>query len=259
MAVLLRELETDSSSSSMGFKGTFSWINAAHLGGRKAISFTLECTNLLLEKEFDCAIFDGTGQRPPQIRRKVSLHPRKSFVFNYDTCGWDWCPGDYFAILGRKDKIVQRWDLDLQTYKPGECPDCHGTHKCIACNGTGQIMDIYSHTYNTCAKCKGTGVCQTCFVPTRQDAMSPGERYTDGLSSLAQESRQRKIAVLQKSISELQSKIEKVEWDLRIMQVRGRDVSSHSVYSAQLSLKYQYERQLLNYQYELQQLENQPD
>ena len=243
----------------MGFKGTFSWFTASHLGGRKSISFTLECSNLLQTEEFDCAIFDGSNQLPPQIRRKVKLRPRQSFVFNYDTCGWDWCPGDYFAILGHKDKIVQRWDLSLQTYKPGECPDCHGTHKCVSCNGTGLIKDFYNHTYSTCTKCNGTGVCQTCYVPTRQTVLSPGERYSDSVSSGAADARQRKIASLHQIISDLQSKIEKVEWDLRVMRLRGMDVASNTVYSSQLSLKYQYERQILNHQFELQQLENQRD
>lgn len=240
----------------MGIKGKFTWINAAHLGGRKSISFTLECDNLLRGEEFDCAIYDGSGLLHPQIRRGLKLRPRQSFVFNFDTCGWDWCQGDYFAILGRKDKIVKRWDLEISTYKLGECPDCHGTHKCIHCNGTGLIKDS-THTFNPCTHCNGTGVCQTCYVPTRQSALSSGERYIDSVYSNAEEARQRKIASLQTIIRDLQSKIEKVEWDLRIMQLRGMDVTSRSVYSSQLSLKHQYQIQLLNHQYELQQLENQ--
>ena len=68
--------------------------------------------------------------------------------------------------------------------------------------------------------------------------------------------RQRKIEALRRTISDLQSKIEKEEWNQRMWQLKGMDVSSHTVYSSQLELKHMYERQLIQAQYELQQLEN---
>ena len=51
-------------------------------------------------------------------------------------------------------------------------------------------------------------------------------------------------------------KIERADWDERIMKLRGTDITSHLSYMSQVNLKYQYERQLANLQYELQQLEN---
>ncbi len=68
--------------------------------------------------------------------------------------------------------------------------------------------------------------------------------------------RQRKIEALRRTISDLQAKIEKEEWNQRMWQLKGMDVSSHTAYSSQLELKHMYERQLIQAQYELQQLEN---
>ena len=68
--------------------------------------------------------------------------------------------------------------------------------------------------------------------------------------------RQRKIDALRRTISDLQSKIEKEEWNQRMWQLKGMDVSAHTAYSSQLELKHMYERQLIQAQYELQQLEN---
>lgn len=61
---------------------------------------------------------------------------------------------------------------------------------------------------------------------------------------------------MRQSIQELQVKIERADWDERIMKLRGTDISSRNVYMSQVNLKYQYERQLSELQYKLQQLEN---
>ena len=92
----------------MALKGSFEWFNSLRQGGRKAISFTLTNRNMFSPETFDCAIVDGTGQIPHQIRRQLKLKVNESFTFNIDTCGWDWCNGDYFAILGKKDKEKER-------------------------------------------------------------------------------------------------------------------------------------------------------
>ena len=68
--------------------------------------------------------------------------------------------------------------------------------------------------------------------------------------------KQRKAEGLRQQIKELQMKIERADWDERIMKLRGTDITSHLSYMSQVNLKYQYERQLANLQYELQQLEN---
>lgn len=240
----------------MGFIGSFDWFTSLHQGGKRAISFTLTCKNMLMPETFDCAIIDSTGQQLTQIRRRLKLKPNESFTFNYDTCGWDWCQGDFFAILGKNDKIQERWDLNLRVYGRGECPECHGSHRCVKCNGTGTIRNQHTHTISTCPTCNGTGVCQKCYVPMRSGTNLANEVYGNVQMPNPEMNRQRKIAALRKSISELQSKIERTDWDLRMMQLKGMDVSSHTTYSSQLELKFQYERQLTQAQYELQQLES---
>ena len=240
----------------MRFNGKFEWFISLHQGGKKAISFTLTCKNMLMPETFDCAIIDSSGQVPPQIRRQVKLKPNESFTFNYDTCRWDWCQGDFFAILGKNDKIEKRWDLNLKVYSRGECPDCHGTHRCVKCNGSGTIKHHESHTFSMCTACNGTGLCQTCYVPVRQGSNMANVVY-DGVSMPdPHASRQRKIEALRQTIRELQAKIEQAEWDRRMMQLDGLDRSSYITYSSQLELKHQYELQLINAQHELQQLEN---
>ena len=240
----------------MSFRGSFSWFNSLHQGGKRAISFTLTCSNMFQRETFDCAIIDSTGQTPTQIRRQLKLKPNESFTFNYDTCGWNWCQGDYFAILEKKDKIKKRWDLELKIYGRGECPECHGSHRCIKCNGNGTITDHRTHTVLKCKTCNGTGFCQKCYVPIRGADPLSNEVYGNGSLPNVDANRQRKIAALQRTISDLQAKIEKVDWDARMMQRKGTDVSLHMVYSSHIELKHQYERQLLNAQHELQQLES---
>lgn len=211
---------------------------------------------MLMPETFDCAIIDSTGQQPTQIRRRLKLKPNESFTFNFDTCGWDWCQGDFFAVLGKNDKIQKRWELNLKVYGCGECPDCHGSHRCIKCNGTGTIRNQHTHTISTCPTCNGTGVCQTCYVPIRQGNNFANQVYGNVQMPNPEMSRQRKIETLRRTISDLRSKIEKEEWNQRMWQLKGMDVSSHTAYSSQLELKHMYERQLIQAQYELQQIEN---
>ena len=240
----------------MSFRGSFDWFSSLHQGGKRAISFTLTCKNMLMPETFDCAIIDSSGQQPTQIRRRLKLKPNESFTFNYDTCGWDWCQGDLFAILGKNDKIQKRWELNLKVYGKGECPECHGSHRCVKCNGTGTIRNQHIHTISACPTCNGTGVCQTCYVPIRQGSNLANQVYGNVQMPNSEMSRQRKIEALRRTISELQSKIEKEEWNQRMWQLKGMDVSAHTAYSSQLELKHMYERQLIQAQYELQQIES---
>ena len=240
----------------MALEGSFNWFNSLRQGGRKAISFTLRNTNILQSETFDCAIVDGTGQLSPQIRRQIKLKPKESFRFDYDTCDWEWCQGDFFAILGKNDKITKRWDLNLNTYGSGECPECHGMHKCKYCNGSGMIYHKQIHSYSQCQICYGTGICQTCYVPIRQGSNLANQVYGNVQTPNPEMNRQRKIEALRCTISDLQSKIGKEEWNQRMMQLKGTDVSSHTVYSSQLELIHRYKRQLIQAQYELQQLES---
>lgn len=240
----------------MSFRGEFEWFTSLHQGGKRAISFKLTCTNMLMPETFDCAIIDSTGQQLTQIRRQIKLKPNESFTFNYDTCRWDWCQGDYFAILGKKDKIEKKWVLNLKIYDRGECPECHGSHRCVKCNGSGTIRNINLHTITSCPTCNGTGICQKCYVPLRPGTNLSNEVYgANGLPSPVL-TRERQIAALQRRISELKDKIEKAEWDTRMMQLKDMDRISHIAYSSQLELKHKLEIQLINAQQELQQLIN---
>lgn len=240
----------------MALKGTFHWFNSLHQGGRKAISFTLYCDNLFQSETFDCAIIDGSGQLPSQIRRQLTLKAKQSFKFDYDTCGWNWCVGDYFALLGKNDQIQKRWDVDVKIYGQGECPDCHGTQRCSQCNGSGSIYHMQIHSYSQCPVCGGTGVCPTCYVPIRQGTNFGNQIIGNVQSPNSEINRQRKINALRERISDLQSKIEQAEWEKRMMQLRGTNLSSRTVYGAHINLIHEYKMQLINAQYELQQIEN---
>ena len=253
----------------MSFKGQFNWIQSMRQGGRKAISFTLTCTNLFKSETFDAAIVDGTGQLQPILFSQLSLGSKKSFRFDIDTVGWDWCQGDTFAILDKNGQIgkANKWTLNIHVPAPGECHDCHGTHKCKQCNGTGIVTNNYSHEISSCEVCHGTGICQTCFVPFRNVTnlnstfqQNVGTGYGDNKASIyssnQEAAKQRKIMALRQSIQELQTKIDRADWDERFMKFRGTDISSRRVYMSQVSLKYQYEKKLSELQYQLQQLEN---
>ena len=90
----------------------------------------------------------------------------------------------------------------------------------------------------------------------RQGTNLSNEIYGGSTIPSPQLSREKRIAALHKTISELQAKIEKADWDARMMQRKGTDVSLHTVYSSHLELKHHYQMQLLQAQNELQQLEN---
>ena len=243
----------------MSFKGEFYWIRSMRQGGRKAISFTLTCTNLFQSETIDAAIVDGTGQLQPMIFRQQTIKAKESLRFDFDTVDWDWCQGDIFAVLDKKGQMGQKWVLNLKTYAPGECPECHGTHKCRQCNGTGMIFHRPTHTYNQCEACNGTGICQTCFVPLRNTSNATyapgGTGYSVEQNPNVDAARQRKIAALKQRISEIREKLEDAKYEERIMRLRGTDLTSRTVYTTHASLIYRYETELINLQSQLSQLE----
>ena len=168
----------------MSFKGQFNWIQSMRQGGRKAISVTLTCTNLFKSETFDAAIIDCTGQQQPMLFSQLSLGAKKSFRFDMDTVGWDWCQGDTFAVLDKNGQMGKdnKWTLNIHVPAPGECRDCHGT-----------------------------GMCQTCYVPIRnvvnpiatfQPNSNIEYRYnsTSADSSNQEAAKQRKIAALRQRI-----------------------------------------------------------
>lgn len=151
----------------MGFKGKFELTTSTRISGVRFHSFVLKCTNLLLSETVDCMISDEHN-RQPFFFRGQTFKAGRSYRFDFDTVDWQWCQHDYFAILDNNDKIVKKWQLNLKEYKPGECPECHGTLKCKKCNGQGVV---YPHgrmwEYKTCDACGGTGTCHTCDIPRR--------------------------------------------------------------------------------------------
>ena len=108
----------------MSFKGKFELTTSTRVSGVRIYSFVLKCTNLFQSEKVDCLIgYEGCPQ--PFIFRDQTFKAGRSYRFDFDTVDWQWYQHDYFAILGKNDKIVEKWQLNLKEYKPGECPECH--------------------------------------------------------------------------------------------------------------------------------------
>lgn len=108
------------------------------------------------------------------------------------------------------------------------------------------ISNLSQHTVSVCDKCNGTGLCQTCYIPMRNN---------ENANPAPDAIRQRKIASLKNRINELQKKIEDSKWNERMMQLKGTDFTSSTVYMSQANLTYKYEIELINLQSQLEQLE----
>lgn len=152
----------------MGFSGHFEKVASTRGYGTRMWSFVLKCNSLLFDETVDCMISDANEQQPFFFRAQTFKAGRK-YRFDYDTVDWFWYKDDYFAILGKNDRIVKKWTLDLKEYRPGECPTCHGTKKCRRCNGQGYIYPKGKPwEFSECPECGGTAECQTCNVPIRR-------------------------------------------------------------------------------------------
>ena len=151
----------------MSFKVTFTKKSSQRLAGIITVSCTITCTNWMFGDTVDIALFDCYGLNP-WYYRNLKFKSGQSYTFDYDTVGWQWCQGDFIAIVNKNNKILQKWHLQIPEYRQGECPECHGSHKCRSCNGQGYV---YPHgkiwEYRRCEKCGGTGICQTCNIPRR--------------------------------------------------------------------------------------------
>lgn len=246
----------------MSLKGQFSWYSSLRRGGHKAITFTLTCTNLLQSEDFDAVLVDGSGQIAPLYYRGLSLKARNSFRFDLDSCGWYWCQNDFFAIIDERNNIKERWDLHLPQYAPGECPECHGTHRCGTCQGKGYVHNFNTHTIDTCIACGGTGECQTCYIPLRTLSSSsvsnnPLNNIASDISSNRDAVKQHQIAQLRQRIYELQENVRNVDWEIRMMDFKDQNISMRTVYNSKLELKYRYNKEIINLQSQLEQLEMQ--
>ena len=152
----------------MSFSGKFERVPQKRIANTILYSFVLKNTDWFGSTKVDCMISDEFGQQPFYFRDQT-FKAGRSYRFDLDTVDWTWCQHDFFAILGKNDKIVKKWELNLKEYGPGECPECHGTHKCKKCNGEGFIYpkgQIWN--FKTCDACGGTGACARCDIPYRQ-------------------------------------------------------------------------------------------
>lgn len=156
----------------MSFKGKFELVSSKRAAGVKLQSFVLTCTNWFSSETVDCMLSDEAGLTPYFFRNQV-FKAGRSYRFDYDTVNWTWYQHDYFAILNKNGRIVQKWQLNLTEYGPGECPECHGTEKCKHCNGEGYIYPKGRvELFKKCEACGGTGMCQKCYVPRRKGGFS---------------------------------------------------------------------------------------
>lgn len=152
----------------MSFKGTFKRVSSNRLANIIVLSFELKCTNMMFGETVDVGLFPSDGSQP-WYYRGLKFKAGQTYVFNYDTVDWNWCQGDYAAILGKNDKVIDKWQLHLREYSPGECPECHGTHKCRTCNGSGMVYPPHKiWEAKSCPECGGTGICKTCDIPRRK-------------------------------------------------------------------------------------------
>lgn len=236
----------------MGFKGTFTWITSLHQGGRKAISFTLKNTNLLQPETFDAAISDASNIVPTKYFYGLKLRAGQSMTFDIDNDSWDWAQGDIFAVLDKKGKIAQQWDLKLPMMAPGECKECHGSHKCSQCNGNGKILNRQHHVYEICSKCRGTGICQTCFIPTRHN--SPNSLLYNPVSSSSQLTNPKYIDSIHAQINDLEHRIYLLEQENLNLQRNGKTLSMRSVIRNNMDLISSYRTQILRLQAMIQSL-----
>ena len=151
----------------MSFKGAFELYPQKCLSGTLLYSFVLKNTSWFGSDTFDCMISDEFVRQPFYFRG-FKLKAGESHRFDPDTENWIWHQHDFFAILGKNDKIVEKWQLNLKEYAPGECPECHGTKKCRTCHGEGFIYpNGHLWDFKKCPACGGTGICQTCDIPYR--------------------------------------------------------------------------------------------
>lgn len=134
-------------------------------------SLTITCTNWLMGETVDIGLFPSDGSQPWYFRG-VHFDAGKSYRFDKDSVNWIWHQGDYAAILGSNDKILQKFEFRLREYGPGECPECHGTKKCRKCGGKGYI-DYGGTNIVHCDRCNG-GTCPTCDVPYRKPNYNQG-------------------------------------------------------------------------------------
>ncbi len=238
------------------FTGKFTKVPSRN-GGMMIYSFSLKCTNWLQSEMIDFMISDAQKNQPWYYRNQT-IKAGGVFTFNYDTCGWQWYQGDFFAILNKNGKIEQRWQLNLKEYAPGECPECHGTKKCKHCKGKGMWVDLGIRTYSgieSCPHCGGTGICQTCDIPRRNFLSTPINTSFNSVSTNSSSGkRHRPIADIKNDIQFAQSQLERAEWNYRYNKMTGLyEDNQYILQQSEIALLSSYRQRLIALQEELRQ------
>ncbi len=241
----------------MSLDGKFEWVASRRKGGMRSISFVISNSNLLTSETFSAVIINAANGQAGIGWNDIKLERGKSLRFDYDSVDWDWCQGDTFAIVDSKGKIKKHWTLQIPVARPGECSECHGTHRCSACRGSGVIPDrTYRDRYERCARCFGTGICQSCYVPVRTLPSQHPDPYSPVQDDQMRHSSKRKADAIRARIRELEAQLERAEWDIRMYQLKDMDVANRTSYSAQLQYKTQLSMQIDKLRYQLQSLES---
>lgn len=142
----------------------------------------------------------------------IELKAGQAIELDVRNTSWDWCIGDVAIILDKKGKEKKRWSFQPRVYGVGECPDCHGTHRCRACDGRGRWPDNMRN-YVYCPTCHGTGVCQTCYIPTRNEqGVSPA--IQQGQQPVTRQRYHRPAAIIQGEIKRTERELEQVNRNL---------------------------------------------
>lgn len=241
----------------MDLKYEWQQYGSTRKGGQLSFSLMITCTRWFKTEKVAFRLVDGSGQLPPKDGY-IELAPDMSVRIDYDHYDWDWCDGDYIIIFDKQGREYDRKVFRKRTYAPGECPECHGSHQCATCRGTGRITDRM-HMVSTCPRCLGTGVCQTCYVPMRTIPGSWGSTVATNVNPNVEMSRQQRAAAIRKRIVDLEAMISQCEFDERMRKMRtanfGYDTSRTTDDMRQAQLKYTYQSQLIQLRNELEQLE----
>lgn len=216
-------------------------------------SFSLTCTNWVQSETIDFMLSDAQNVQP-QVYRRKTIKAGNTFTFNSDTCGWQWCQGDFFAILNKNGKIDQSWQLRIKEYAPGECPECHGTHQCGHCRGQGVWADLkYGTGIQTCQYCGGTGFCSTCNIPRRNIQVAPQNFGFDSrVSNVNTSNKHRRIADIQNDIQFAKMQLERAEKNYEWNKLNGLYNDSYIMQQNEINLISSYRRRLIDLEYELQ-------
>lgn len=75
------------------------------------------------------------------------------------------------------------------------------------------------------------------------------------LRTATPDNRRRQCEQIRIRIDELQEKLRQTDWDIKMMQLKDMDVSSHHVYMSYVQLRSQYQRNISELQNELMRLE----